>query len=133
MIPSSDPGIVRRYGITQTPVAYDPPISSSEESRNTTVSSDLCDGSRSDCVPQAEPARKLANIAKVPVLFVTTEAGYHAVYQHCTVEYMRQADVSVEWLNLPDFGSRGNVHFMFMDKNNLEIAEMIEAWAGRRG
>ena len=33
------------------------------------------------------------NIASVPVLFVTAEASYHAVYDHCTVAFLRQAGV----------------------------------------
>ena len=38
---------------------------------------------------------------------MTSEASYHAVYDYCTVAYMTQAGVRVEWLNLPDVGIYG--------------------------
>lgn len=132
VIRSSGPGIVRPYGITQTPIAYDPPLSSPDELKNVTIPAptETEHGSRSDCVLQASPPRILSNIAKVPMLLVTSEAGYHAVYDYCTVNYLRQAGVRVDWLNLPDEGVYGNGHFMFMELNNEAIAEKIEAWIG---
>jgi hypothetical protein len=44
---------------------------------------------------------------KIPVLVMTSEASYHAVYDYCTVAYMRQAGVGVKWLNLPEAGIHG--------------------------
>ena len=38
---------------------------------------------------------------------MTSEASYHAVYDYCTVAFMRQAGVGVEWLNLPEVGIHG--------------------------
>ena len=131
VIRSSGPGIVRPYGITQTAIAYDPPISSAEDLVNVTIPAERgLVNSSSECVLQASPARKLKNISKVPVLLVTSEAGYHAVYDRCTVEYLRQAGVGVEWLNLPAEGIRGNGHFMFLERNSEEIAGRVERWIG---
>lgn len=33
---------------------------------------------------------------------------------------------------LPDIGIRGNSHFMFQEKNNMEIADVIYAWLEER-
>ena len=39
---------------------------------------------------QAEPARRLPNLAKVPILILVAEAS-HAAYDHCTAAYLAQA------------------------------------------
>lgn len=118
--------VVRPYGITITPVAYDPPLASAAELARVTVAAKSA--GQSKCVLQANPPRKLSNISKVAMLLVTSEAGYHSVYDYCTVEYLKQAGVGVDWLDLPTVGIKGNGHFMFMEKNNLDIAQKVEAW-----
>jgi hypothetical protein len=40
---------------------------------------------------------------------------------------------SIEIVNLPEVGIKGNTHFMMMEKNNAEIADYIEIWLKRRG
>ena len=85
-----------------------------------------------DIIKQADPPRKLANLSKMPVLIVTGESGYHAHYDHATVAYLRQAGVQLEWLNLPEVGVRGNGHFMFLEENSDEIAELVQQWLFRK-
>lgn len=77
---------------------------------------------------QAEPARQLINLRDIPVLIVTAEASYHAPYDHCTVEYLRQADVPTTFIRLAERGIRGNGHMMMLELNNLEIAAEIVRW-----
>jgi hypothetical protein len=83
---------------------------------------------QSDCILQAEPAKQLVNLAKFPVLLFVTEASYHAYYDYCTLLYMEQAGMNVDYLDLPEVGIRGNGHFSFMEKNNLQISPVVEAW-----
>ena len=64
----------------------------------------------------------------MPHLLVTAEASYHAPYDYCTVRYLQQAGVSVDFLDLPKVGIHGNNHFVFLEKNNLVIAAKIEEW-----
>ncbi|RMZ92144.1 hypothetical protein DV736_g642, partial [Chaetothyriales sp. CBS 134916] len=118
--------VTRPYGITVTPIAYDPPLAQASE-LDTTIVSPAGPG-KCKCVLQGTNARKLCNLSKVPMLLVTTEASYHAVYDHCTVQYLQQGGVDVEWLDLPKAGIGGNGHLMFMEKNNLDIASRIEQW-----
>ena len=40
---------------------------------------------------------------------------------------------SVEIINLPDRGIRGNTHMMMMDKNNAEVANVIQDWLVAKG
>lgn len=118
--------IIRPYGLTVAPLEYDPPITKpSELSTFTKVSNkpEVCDQ-----ILQEEPARRLPNLARIPILIVTSEAGYHAHYDHATVEYLRQAGVAVDWLDLPEVGIKGNGHFMFMERNSNEIAEHVHQW-----
>ena len=66
----------------------------------------------STCWKQAEPARQLPNLQKMPILVVTSEASYHAPYDHCTVKYLQQAGVKPTFIKLADLGIKGNSHVM---------------------
>ena len=49
------------------------------------------------------------------------------------VERVRQAGGSVDVVDLPERGIRGNSHMMMMDRNNLEVAQVIEDWLKGKG
>jgi hypothetical protein len=124
---SSLADLTRPYGIAVSPIAYDPPLNSPSDLIPALVGSDP-EGNYT-CYKQAEPARKLVNLSKIPVLMVTSESGYHAVYDGCTAEYLVQAGVGVEHIRLESIGIHGNGHMMFMEKNGLRIAEdVVEKW-----
>ena len=60
------------------------------------------------------------------------EASFQSVYTHCVAEYLKQAGVGVEFVPLRAAGIHGNGHFMFMEKNNIEIAErVVIPWLAR--
>ena len=81
------------------------------------------------CWTQGEPTRQLPNLQGIPIFIVVSEASYHAPYDHCTSKYLTQAGVKNEFLRLPDAGIRGNGHMTMLEKNNLEIAALLHAWA----
>ncbi|MDB5882125.1 MAG: hypothetical protein JWP43_2003, partial [Ramlibacter sp.] len=56
------------------------------------------------------------------------EASYHAVYDHCTAKYLQQAGVRTDYIRLKDTGMHGNGHMVMLEKNNLEIAHVIDQW-----
>ena len=126
-----DGPLTKPYGLTAPPLAYDPPLSSPDDL--TFVQQDQPD---SDglvrCWGQAEPARQLANLRDAPVLVVQGEASYHAPYDHCTVAYLRQAGVDVDFIRLADLGITGNGHMLMIEKNNRQIAEVVERWVRGR-
>nr|WP_315401134.1 alpha/beta hydrolase [uncultured Duganella sp.] len=115
------------WGLTNIPVRYDPPVSEPGdieiEQQPEADGKDLL-----RCWRQREPARKLANLQHTPVLVVTSEASYHAPYDHCTAAFLRQAGVPTTFWPLEAQGIRGNGHLMMLEKNNLEIARRINAW-----
>jgi pimeloyl-ACP methyl ester carboxylesterase len=124
------PGLpkARAYGITDIPVAYDPPIT--DPGQLTTVRQDKPDADGLiACTLQADPPRKLVNFQRIPVLITVAEASYHAPYDHCTAKYMKQAGVPVEFVRLQEKGIRGNGHMVMLEKNNLEIAAFLDSWA----
>jgi pimeloyl-ACP methyl ester carboxylesterase len=117
----------RPHGVTVTALAYDPPIS--DPSQLLAVQQAEADGPNLErCHLQGESVRKLANLQAIPVVILTAESSYHAVYDHCTAKYLRQAGVPVDFVRLEQVGIRGNGHMMMIEKNNLEIADFIDGW-----
>ncbi|KAF8810057.1 alpha/beta-hydrolase [Phlegmacium glaucopus] len=115
----------RPYGLTEIPLTFSPPIQSAADLQPQVVSSSI----NFTCIQQASPPRKLVNLGNVRVLVVTSEAGYHSVYDECSVEFLRDAGVSVDHVRLEDVGIHGNGHLMFMEKNNLQIADgVVRKW-----
>ncbi|KAH7031368.1 Alpha/Beta hydrolase protein [Microdochium trichocladiopsis] len=118
----------RPWGLTSIPLTYSPAPTNLTSPLETqvvkTTSADLV-----DCIIQAEPAKKLVNIAKVPILVDTGEASYHAAYDHCTVMFLKQAGVeNIEFLELGKAGIHGNSHMQFMEMNSDAIAEKLHDW-----
>jgi pimeloyl-ACP methyl ester carboxylesterase len=115
------------YGITALPLTYSPTVKDASEL--TMVQQDKADGpDLVRCYAQQEPARQLPNLQKMPILVLTSEASYHAPYDHCTVRFLRQAGVKPTYIRLADLGIRGNSHVMMLEKNNKEIAAVIAKW-----
>lgn len=117
----------RAWGLTDIRLIYDPPATSPPELRAVQQEQpDAPDLSR--CWQQGEPARRLANLVRVPVLVAITEASYHAVYDHCTARYLAQAGVPVTTLRLEDRGIHGNGHMVMVEKNNWDVARILDGW-----
>lgn len=118
----------RPYGLTAAPLTYSPEVKDpAKDLRFVRMESaegpELARGWL-----QAEPARHLVNLTHIPVLVIQGEASYHAPYDYCTVNYLRQAGVTPTFIRLADRGIHGNGHMMMLEKNNLEIAAVIADW-----
>ena len=48
-------------------------------------------------------------------------------------EAVRSAGGSVDMVNLPEVGIKGNSHMLMMDKNNGQIADLIQKWLTDKG
>ena len=115
------------YGITSVPLTYDPPLHDATDLKF--VKEQKTDGpGLATCWKQAEPARQLPNLQKMPILVLTSEASYHAPYDHCTVKFLQQAGIRPGVIRLANLGIKGNSHVMMLEKNNMEIAAVIEGW-----
>ena len=112
------------WGLTNFPIHYDPPIKEASELQ--TVRQEKADGPDLDpCWVQKEPARKLINLAAIPVLNVSGEASYHRPYAHCVATWLNQAGVKTEYVNRQDVGLPGNGHQMMSEKNSADISKFF--------
>lgn len=124
-----DGPLTKPYGISAVPLAYGGVANAVELSF---VEQDRPDSPQLvKCWRQKEPARQLTNLHNIPVVILSSEASYHASYDHCTAQYLVQAGVKNDFIRLADRGIRGNGHMMMLEKNNLEIARVIADWLGK--
>jgi pimeloyl-ACP methyl ester carboxylesterase len=118
---------IKPYGLADVPLTYDPPVSDAAPlayvREDKPEQPDLV-----RCFAQREPARKLVNLQNIPILVVTSEASYHASYDHCTVRYLAKAGVKSTHLRLPEAGIHGNGHMMMLEKNSDAIAKAMADW-----
>ena len=117
------------YGLSDVPLTYAPPLKdASELSFVQQAKPEAPDLVR--CFEQTAPARQLPKLARIPILVLTSEASYHAPYDHCTVNYLRQAGAKPTFIKLADLGIKGNSHVLMLEKNSKEIAAVIAKWLG---
>jgi pimeloyl-ACP methyl ester carboxylesterase len=120
----------RVWGPTAAPLTYSPPAANASDLA--IVREEKADGAGVvRCWLQKAPARQLPNLQKMPILIVTAEASYHATYDHCTVKYLEQAGVHPTFIKLGEAGIHGNGHMLMLEKNNMEVAEVISRWLSK--
>ena len=122
-----DVGVRKTSGLGMVPLRYDPPLRPGEALSFVRQAQPDAPGLVCGWL-QAEPARQLPNLAKVPILILVAEASYHAAYDHVTSAYLTQAGVPNDFVRLESIGIRGNGHMMMLEKNSDEIAAVIERW-----
>jgi pimeloyl-ACP methyl ester carboxylesterase len=117
----------RPWGLTDIPVTYDPPVKDASELA--TVRETKADGpDLTTCIVQAEPARQLINLRNIPVMLMVAEASEMGVYDHCSAKFLNQAGVKTDFIRLQDRGIHGNGHTVLIEKNNLDIAHVVDEW-----
>ncbi|KAL9600297.1 MAG: hypothetical protein Q9219_003247 [cf. Caloplaca sp. 3 TL-2023] len=121
-------GPPRVDGITRLPLLYDPPVTNITRDLKTVKVPPPEGKQYTSCTIQAEPARKLVNLQRIRVLLITGEASYHAAYDYCFVKFFEQTGVPLTWLDLGSEGVHGNGHFLFLEKNSLQIAGLVAQW-----
>ncbi|KAM3434382.1 hypothetical protein MY4824_005462 [Beauveria thailandica] len=119
------------FGLTDLPIGYSPPAGLLAELIKTHIVPAV-DPEHNVCIMQTCPVKKLTNLARIPELVVTGEASFHAPYDYCTVAYLKQVGVDVEYADLGKEGIHGNGHMFFMEKNNIEIAERVYQWLDKQ-
>jgi len=117
----------RPWGLTAVPLTYDPPVSSPGDLAPVQQAAPDGPGLARGWLQQ-EPVRQLPNLTKMPILIVSGEASYHAVYDHLTVKFLEQAGVEPSFIRLADVGIRGNGHMLQLERNNQEIAAVMMDW-----
>ena len=62
-----------------------------------------------------------------------TTMDFGAVAPIPTPDQVRAAGGRFDVVNLPQAGIKGNSHMMMMDKNNLQVADVIQGWLEKQG
>ena len=123
----------RPWGITNGPITYAPAVTD-PATELSFVQQDKADGpGLVKCWMQAPPAHQLPVLAMVTILMVTSEASYHAPYDQCTLHYMNQAGVKLDWMRLVTLGIKGNAHDMMLEKNSAAISNAMANWLVSKG
>jgi pimeloyl-ACP methyl ester carboxylesterase len=116
------------WGVASDPIHYDPPVKEASELQVVLEEESDIPGDVVPCYLQKEPARKLVNLEKIPVVYLSAEGGYHRVSDHCLAKWLNQAGVKTQFVRLEDVGIHGNGHEMMLEKNSDEIAKFIGGW-----
>lgn len=83
---------------------------------------------------------KAANLRNTPVLaiygdYIDQDARWPKIRAigYGYYDAVRKAGGSVDVVNLPQIGIRGNSHMLMMDKNSDQIADLIQKWLEQKG
>jgi len=119
------------WGITLTPITYAPAVTN--PAQLVKVQEAAPDGpDLLACWTQGAPVRQLPTLHGIPILMITAQASYHAQYDHCTSKYLTQAGVAHDFIRLEEVGIFGNGHMLMLEKNNLQIADVLADWLYRK-
>jgi pimeloyl-ACP methyl ester carboxylesterase len=121
-------GMTLPWGLAAAPMNWDPPAAN--------VSDLKVQVTEEGPVPKAlqeEPARKLPNLAQVPVAIVTSHASPFRFFDGHLQDFLDQAGCTSTLLRLEDAGITGNGHGMMLETNNAEVLGVITDWLAVQG
>ena len=122
----------RLWGLANAQLHFQPPVDKPGDLAPALVPNS--GGPEKDqCWQATGPAHTLPALQRMPILIVTSEAGYHARYDHCTVGFLEQNGVHPDHVRLGEVGIHGNGHMMMLEKNNQDIAQLLTRWLGQHG
>lgn len=136
-VPAVGRSITRPWGLTNTPITYDPPVTNVTTDLITVEVGEDTAGLRScflqDTANSSSVVRTLTQIAKVPYVMFTAANSPHITYDHCFISYLNQTGVKdVTWIKFGDLNITGNGHFFYLETNSLELAAVVEEEIARR-
>ena len=121
-----------RWGLTATPMTYDPPVSDPSQFK-LVDQVPLPDSPRPVVSPfklQAEPAHKWKNLQRIPMAWMTSEFGGGGS-PAANLAFLKQVGCQAEMLRLRDYGVFGNGNLMLLEKNNHEVFGLMRDWLDR--
>ena len=118
-----DEPVSKNYGIADLPLHYEPEIRSPED-----IELELLPSEKPGLNPGwvfREPAPQLPRLSGIPIWIIVSESSYHAGFDHLTSHVLRQCGADHAFIRLEEMGIHGNGHMMMLEKNSLEIADLI--------
>lgn len=79
---------------------------------------------------------QVATLATIPTLVIfgdhLTPTAFLPAYENCLgyAQAIKAAGGDITLIHLPDIGIHGNSHMMMLDRNNLQVADVILRWMG---
>lgn len=116
----------RAWGLTRLPLHYQPSIS--EPAALGPTRDEDSSGNSIRCWQQRAPVHRLPRLASVPILIVTADASFHALYDQCTARFLIQAGVPALHMELGKEGITGTGHMMMLETESERIADVIATW-----
>ncbi len=123
-------GLSMPWGIASIPLSYDPPVVTPDD-LEPTLDDEPIDPELVRVYKMGGRARRLPNLAGIPIAIVSGQASYHATYDYGTSRFLTSAGVENDHIKLVDLGLKGNGHMMMLEKNNHEIADQLLEWLNR--
>ena len=115
-----------QWGVAAVPMTFDPPVSSPDE-LSLDVHEPPAPGAPS-LVLQNEPARRLTNLAQVPIAVVSGEASVFRFSDPPLVEFLQQAGCNAVHIDLAEHGVHGNCHGAMFERNNADVLAVVTNW-----
>ncbi len=115
------------WGLTNNPITYSPAVSDPTQLKFVRVAIND-DPYVKSVFLQDKPVRNLPNLAKVPILLLSSPSGYNTLWDPGTDKFLTQAGVPHAWLKLQNIGIKGNGHFSFIEKNSDQVASVVQSW-----
>lgn len=125
-------GLELTWGVTSTPIGFDPPAASPDELELVTESREDEFGQIPVTLQREGSVRRLANLSRFPIAVVTAEASVFLQFDRHLVAFLEQAGADVELLRLADYGVHGNGHGIMLERNNEQVLAVLTDWTARR-
>jgi pimeloyl-ACP methyl ester carboxylesterase len=113
------------WGLTATPLVYDPPASDPSQIATREVAAPAGSNAQPYRL-QVEPARKLKNLQGIPIVYVVAEKSGRI--GEPVAAFLKQAGCDAEVMNLKDKGILGNGHFAMLENNRRQVFDAIRGW-----
>ena len=120
------------WGLAAAPLTYDPPAASSTDLAVTEIAPADVNPAGNAFVLQTEPARRLPNLARVPVGIFSTDTSQRHLDDEYAVAFLRQAGVDAEQIRFDDHGVTGSGHGIMVETNNVPALRVVLEWLGER-
>ncbi|MDQ0382887.1 alpha/beta fold hydrolase [Amycolatopsis thermophila] len=118
------------WGLTASPITYEPPASGPHDLGLTDV---VGEAGEPTVRLQSDPPRKLPNLADLPIAIVSGEQSFAGPMDAGTFAFLQQAGCRrAEHLRLGEMGIHGNGHLMMLERNNEEVLDAVLTWLGKR-
>ena len=122
-----------RWGLTASPMTYDPPVKDISEFK-LVEHHEPADSPRPVVDPfklQADPPHQWKNLKGIPIAWMTSEFGGGGS-PVTNIEFLKQVGCSAEMLRLRDHGIYGNGNLMLLEKNNHEVFGVMQEWIEKK-